>query len=146
MQCTLFFHTNILMCATLETIQINLSFIKSYNFRALSFLIYFSKFKDLNLYNNVIWQANRSLANREIISILWNPTFRYRNHKSFRPLRILSQMKPAHASKSQFVTIPFNIILPSTPRRWFDPSWCQWNFHWHKILPIALWPWVRLSL
>jgi len=26
--------------------------------------------------------------------------------------------------------------------RQFDPSWCQWNLHWHKILPIALWPWV----
>ena len=30
--------------------------------------------------------------------------------------------------------------------RWFDPSWCQWIFHWHKIRPIALWPWGRLSL
>ena len=31
--------------------------------------------------------------------------------------------------------------------RWFDPSWCQWIFHWHKILSdIALWPWGRLSL
>ena len=30
--------------------------------------------------------------------------------------------------------------------RWFDPSWCQWIFHWHKILPIALWPWGRFSL
>jgi len=24
--------------------------------------------------------------------------------------------------------------------RLFDPSWCQWIFNWHKILPIALWP------
>jgi len=30
--------------------------------------------------------------------------------------------------------------------RWFDPSWCQGIFHWHKILPIALWPWGWLSL
>jgi len=30
--------------------------------------------------------------------------------------------------------------------RWFDPSWCQWIFHWRKILLIALWPWGRLSL
>jgi len=24
--------------------------------------------------------------------------------------------------------------------------WCQWIFHWHIYLPIALWPWGRLSL
>jgi len=24
--------------------------------------------------------------------------------------------------------------------------WCQWIFLWHKNLPIALWPWGRLSL
>jgi len=30
--------------------------------------------------------------------------------------------------------------------RWFYPSWFQWIFHWHKILPIVLWSWGRLSL
>ena len=30
--------------------------------------------------------------------------------------------------------------------RWFDSSWCQWIFHRHKILPIALWHWSRFSL
>ena len=29
---------------------------------------------------------------------------------------------------------------------WFDPSWCQWIFHWHKIPLIALWSWGRPSL
>ena len=29
---------------------------------------------------------------------------------------------------------------------WFDPSWYQWIFYLHKILPIALWPCGRLSL
>jgi len=30
--------------------------------------------------------------------------------------------------------------------RWFKPRWCQWIFRCHKTLPIALWPWGRLSL
>ena len=38
------------------------------------------------------------------------------------------------------------VLCYKSEGRWFDPSWCQWIFHWHKILPIALWPCGRLSL
>jgi len=31
------------------------------------------------------------------------------------------------------------VLCYKSEGRWFDPSWCQWIFDWHKILPIALW-------
>jgi len=41
--------------------------------------------------------------------------------------------------------------MPVKPPRLFSngttgPSWCQWIFRSHKVLPIALWDWGRLSL
>ena len=38
------------------------------------------------------------------------------------------------------------VLYYNSEGRWFDPSWCQWIFHRHKILLIALWTWGRLSL
>ena len=38
------------------------------------------------------------------------------------------------------------VLCYKSEGRWFDPSWCKWIFHWHQILPIALWPWSRLRL
>ena len=32
------------------------------------------------------------------------------------------------------------VLCYKSEGRWFDPSWCQWIFHWYKFLPIALWP------
>ena len=31
------------------------------------------------------------------------------------------------------------VLCYKSEGRCFDPSWCHWTFHWHKILPIALW-------
>jgi hypothetical protein len=38
------------------------------------------------------------------------------------------------------------VLCYKSEGRLFDPCWCQWIFHWHKILPIAPRPWGRLSL
>jgi len=38
------------------------------------------------------------------------------------------------------------VLCYKSEGRWFDPSRCHWKFYWHKILPIALWLWGRLSL
>jgi len=38
------------------------------------------------------------------------------------------------------------VLCYKSEGHWFDPSWCQWVLHWHKIFPITLWPWGRLSL
>ena len=43
-------------------------------------------------------------------------------------------------------TTVVKVLCYKSEGRWFDPSWCQWIFHWHKILPITIWPWGRLSL
>ena len=39
-----------------------------------------------------------------------------------------------------------NALCYKSESRWFHLSWCQWIFHRHKILPIALWPWDRLRV
>ena len=36
------------------------------------------------------------------------------------------------------------VLCYKSEGRWFHSRWCHRIFHWHKILPIALWPWSRL--
>ena len=58
-----------------------------------------------------------------------------------------ADMRDWNCFTNEFCCYIFETVLCyNSEGRWFDPSWCQWIFHWHKILLIALWPWGRLSL
>ena len=46
---------------------------------------------------------------------------------------ILSTLSLADRSSSVV-----KVLCYKSEGRWFDPSWCQWIFHWHEILPIAI--------
>ena len=46
-----------------------------------------------------------------------------------------------HSEYSQLLrSTVVKVLWYKSEGRWFDPSLCHWKFHWHKILPIALWP------
>ena len=53
---------------------------------------------------------------------------------------------PIQVSSGNLGSTVVKVLCYKSEGRWFDPSWCHWIFHWHKILPIALRPWGRLSL
>jgi len=59
-------------------------------------------------------EAKRFSASQEIPSILWNPKFRYRSHKSPPPVPILSHLDPVHTPTSHFLKIYLNILHQST--------------------------------
>jgi len=53
---------------------------------------------------------------------------------------------PYHISLRDRGSTVVKVLCYKSEGRWLDPSWCHWILHWHKIIPIALWPWGRLSL
>ena len=64
------------------------------------------------------------------------------NYPACRPLFLWATLPHMGDHGSTVV----KVLCYKSEGRWFDPRWCQWIFHWHKILTIALWPFGQLSL
>jgi len=118
-------------------------------------MVYHSYFLSLIKYGIIFW-GNSSYSNsifkqqKRIIRIIMGVGIKdycrefFKNIKYFTTDFTIYSLSPNNRGHRGSTVV--KVLCYKSEGRWFDPSWCQWIFHWHKTLPIAPWPWGRLSL
>jgi len=90
----------------------------------------------------LVWTGGKSRPHRDSISDHQPVVSRYTDWATLPINLLVHKSNYWHLNGDRGCTV-VKVLCYKSEGRWFELSWCQWIFHWHKILLIALWHWGR---